>query len=44
LENPVVYAKNYAELQQWLGKIVEDISLSMQKSYQEVGKETPESQ
>lgn len=28
LENPVVYAKNYAEVQKWLGKIVEDISLS----------------
>ncbi|WP_377476795.1 MAG: class I SAM-dependent methyltransferase [Microcoleus anatoxicus] len=28
LENPVVYAKNYAEIQQWLGKIVEEISLS----------------
>ena len=32
LENPVVYAKNYAEIQQWLGKITEDISLSTGKA------------
>ncbi len=28
LENPVVYAKNYAEVQQWLTQIVADISFS----------------
>ncbi|MEG4912916.1 MULTISPECIES: methyltransferase domain-containing protein [unclassified Microcoleus] len=28
LENPVVYAKNYAEVQQWLTKIVADITFS----------------